>query len=71
MSQFKWIEVAPVKGDPQSWTCYAVAEQEGDIFTAVFEGPEAKARAEEYATFKYGAGTWSFGKDWNALVRSI
>lgn len=61
---FRWIEVAPVHGEPQNWTVYAVEEGEGRIFVAIFAGPEAKERAEEYATFKYE--TWTYGKDWNA-----
>lgn len=61
---YRWIEVAPVHGEPQDWIVYAV-DEEGCIFSAVFEGPDAKGRAEEYATFKYPS--WNYGKDWNAI----
>lgn len=61
--RLKYVEVAPLDGQPQDWIVYAV-DDEGCIFSATFEGPDARARAEEYATFKYQ--TWKYGKDWNA-----
>ncbi len=42
-------------GEPNAWSVEAI-EQAGDgaIYQAIFLGPEAEARATEYAVFKYG-----------------
>lgn len=34
------------------WIAGAVLEGEGDIYIAIFSGPEAKERASEYASWK-------------------
>lgn len=41
--------------EPGVWTVEAIdIEGDGDIFQALFAGPEAEQRAHEYARFKYG-----------------
>lgn len=34
------------------WRCEAIDPQEGDCYVAIFSGPNAKERAEEYADFE-------------------
>lgn len=48
--QFKTYPHEDNSGD---WIVEAInPEGEGEIFTAIFSGPNAKARAEEYANWK-------------------
>lgn len=46
-------EVFERKGEPGVWSTEAFGP-DGEIYQAIFIGPEAQARAEEYARFKYG-----------------
>jgi hypothetical protein len=50
------VEVFERKGQPGVWSVEAIGE-DGEIYQAIFIGPEAKARAVEYAAFKYGVRT--------------
>ena len=50
------VAVVARKDTPGSWSVEAIeTDQDGDVFQAIFVGPQAKERAEEYAAFKYGA----------------
>jgi hypothetical protein len=50
----KW-ECAPSRWTRDEWVVEAIDhESEGEIYAALFSGPGAQARAEEYATWK----TW-------------
>ena len=45
--------VFPVEDDSGDYVVEAIAlPGEGEIFTAIFSGPESKERAEEYAAWK-------------------
>lgn len=46
------VEVVERKDAPGAWTVEAT-DEDGSIFQAIFAGPEARERAEEYARFKY------------------
>jgi len=46
-------EVAESRGYPNQWHVEAVGE-DGEVYVAIFSGPEARTRAEEYAIFKNG-----------------
>jgi len=51
------LEVAVVErnGQPGVWTVEAIdMAGDGNIYQAIFAGPEARERALEYARFKYG-----------------
>jgi hypothetical protein len=50
------IEVFERKGQPGVWSVEAIGD-DGEIYQALFVGPEAKARAIEYAAFKYSFKT--------------
>lgn len=51
------VEVAERFDLPGTWTVEAVdTGSEGEIYQALFTGPEAEERAYEYARFKYGVG---------------
>jgi hypothetical protein len=39
---------------PDDWRVEALNSRTGDVFVAIFSGPLAKERAEEYARFKNG-----------------
>lgn len=46
-------EVAQDRNNPAAWRVEAIDyDGDGAIYVAVFTGPEAKQRAEEYAAFK-------------------
>ena len=47
------VEVAERKDMPGAWTVEAIGP-DGEIYQAIFAGPEAKSRALEYARLKYG-----------------
>jgi hypothetical protein len=47
------IEVFERKGSPGTWSVEAIGS-DGDIYQALFIGPDARERAIEYAKFKYG-----------------
>jgi hypothetical protein len=47
------IEVFERKGSPGTWSVEAIGS-DGEIYQALFIGPEARERAVEYAKFKYG-----------------
>ncbi len=48
------VEVVERKDTPGVWTVEAIdMAAEGDIFQALFVGPESHERALEYARFKY------------------
>ncbi len=50
------VEVVERNDSPGSWSVEAIeTDQDGAVFQAIFVGPQAKERAEEYAAFKYGA----------------
>ena len=46
------IEVAERTDRPGVWTVEAIGE-DGEIYQALFMGPNAEERAREYATMKY------------------
>jgi hypothetical protein len=47
------FEVVPSKDVPREWRVEAVDhEDDGQIYVAIFSGPKAKERAEEYAALK-------------------
>jgi hypothetical protein len=49
------IAVEERKDQPGVWTVEAIdSSGDGDIYQALFFGPEARERAREYAQFKYG-----------------
>ncbi len=49
------VEIVERKDSPGSWSVEAIETDQGcDVFQAIFVGPQAKERAEEYAAFKYG-----------------
>ena len=49
-------EVAQDKLQPGDYRVEAInADGDGEVFIAIFVGPEAKARAEEYAEWKNSA----------------
>lgn len=47
------VEVFERKGQPGVWSVEAIGS-DGEIYQVIFFGPEARARAAEYAAFKYG-----------------
>ena len=47
------VETAEREGYPGAWTVEAIGS-DGEIYQAIFAGPEARVRAEEYAKLKYG-----------------
>lgn len=47
------VEVFERKGQPGVWSVETIGS-DGEIYQAIFIGPEAKKRATEYAAFKYG-----------------
>ena len=47
------VDVAPRKGMPGAWTVEAIGP-DGEIYQAIFLGPDAESRAYEYARLKYG-----------------
>ena len=48
------FETVRDKIHPSDWRVEAMNTRTGDVFVAIFCGPSAKERAEEYATFKNG-----------------
>ena len=46
-------EVFSGNDDPNEWFVQAIEPGEGRIFTATFSGPDAEARALEYAAAKF------------------
>jgi hypothetical protein len=46
-------EVVQRRNDPNAWGVEAIDRAEGSVYMAVFSGPEARERAEEYARLKY------------------
>jgi len=46
------VEVFERKGQPGVWSVEAVGP-DGEIYQALFIGPDARQRAVEYAAFKY------------------
>jgi hypothetical protein len=47
------VEVFEREGSPGVWSVEAIGP-DGEIYQAMFIGPEARERAVEYAAFKYG-----------------
>ena len=47
----KWT-VAADREFPNDWRVEAIEEDSGDIFVAVFSGPDAEGRAREYAAWQ-------------------
>lgn len=48
------VEVVERRDMPGAWTVEATeTDGDGAVYQAIFIGPEAKQRAEEYATIKY------------------
>jgi len=46
-------EIAESKQSPGEWRVEAINHQEdGEVYGAIFFGPDAKTRAEEYAAWK-------------------
>ena len=50
------IEVFERSGSPGTWSVEAIGS-DGEIYQALFIGPEARDRAVEYAKLKYGLNT--------------
>lgn len=49
------VSVEERKDQPGVWTVEAIdMAGDGNIYQALFVGPEARERAQEYARFKYG-----------------
>lgn len=49
------VNVEERKDAPRAWTVEAIdMANDGDIYQAIFIGPQARERAEEYAKYKYG-----------------
>jgi hypothetical protein len=49
------VSVVERNDQPGVWTVEAIdMAGDGDIYQALFHGPEARERAQEYARFKYG-----------------
>ena len=49
------VEVVERRDAPGVWGVEAINyEGDGEIYTAIFSGPDAKGRAIEYADMKYG-----------------
>lgn len=46
------VEIERCVNDASSWTVEAIGS-DGEIYQAIFAGPEAEKRAREYARFKY------------------
>jgi hypothetical protein len=50
------VAVEEMRAHPGAWTVEAIdTVGDGAIYQAIFAGPDAKGRADEYARFKYGA----------------
>ncbi|WP_316219373.1 hypothetical protein [Bradyrhizobium sp. SZCCHNR2026] len=50
------VAVEERRGEPGAWTVEAIdISGDGDIYQALFYGPDAEKRAHEYARFKYGS----------------
>jgi hypothetical protein len=49
----KSVEVFERRGSPGIWSVEAIGE-DGEIYQALFIGPQARERAVEYAAMKYG-----------------
>jgi len=47
------VEVAERLNAKGAWTVEAIGS-DGEIYQAIFAGPDAADRAKEYAVFKYG-----------------
>jgi hypothetical protein len=45
-------EVFPDKEFPNEWRVEAINRDSGDVFVAVFSGPDAAERAREYASWQ-------------------
>ena len=49
------VEVVERCDTPGAWSVEAInIAGDGEVYLAVFSGPDAHARASEYATMKYG-----------------
>lgn len=49
------VEVVERNDTPNAWSVEAIdVAGDGAVYMATFSGPEARARAEEYANMKYG-----------------
>ena len=49
----KSVEVFERRGSPGIWSVEAIGK-DGEIYQALFIGPQARERAVEYAAMKYG-----------------
>jgi hypothetical protein len=48
------VSVVERNGQPGVWSVEAIdMADDGDVYQAIFHGPEAEKRAREYARFKY------------------
>lgn len=45
-------EVTPDEKFPNEWRCEAIDQKTGDIYVAVFAGPDAEERARDYASWQ-------------------
>jgi hypothetical protein len=45
-------EVAPDKEFPNEWRVEAIDSKTGDIYVAIFSGPDSEQRAREYAAWQ-------------------
>ena len=57
VTHLHWLGAGPARldGVPGTWSVEAIGP-DGEIYQALFIGPDARERAEEYARLKYGLG---------------
>ena len=49
------VKVSERRDIPGAWAVEAInIDGDGEVYMAVFSGPDARGRAEEYASMKYG-----------------
>jgi hypothetical protein len=64
--------VYPAMSRPGDWVAGAVnLPGEGEIFLAIFSGPDAQKRAEEYAAWKSGPGPQQSEGDQGARTSTL
>jgi hypothetical protein len=50
-------EIVESRDTPDEWRVEAIDhEGDGEVYVAIFSGPDAEARAREYAAFKNASG---------------
>lgn len=46
-------EILKTEDRPEVWTVEAIDDKSGDVYSAMFVGPRARERAQEYAVEKF------------------